>query len=35
MGTRVEEEMSPEVRLGNKVLDTFSTVQPLGYAMLT
>ena len=30
-----KEEMTPEVRLGNKVLDTFSTIQPLAYAMLT
>ena len=27
--------MSPEARLGNNMLDTFSTIQPLAYAMLT
>ena len=30
-----KEEMSLEVRLGNKVPNTFSTIQHLAYAMLT
>ena len=30
-----KEEMTLEVRLGNKVLDTFSMIPALAYAMLT